>query len=157
VSGCSRPAEGDGDLPRVTVVGAAVVRFDVARGRRQVLGSRRTAPPQLAGYWEFAGGKVEPGESDEQALVRELREELGVEAVVGEQVGDDLEIGRTAVLRVYLAELVAGEPALIDHDEHRWLGADELLDVPWLPVDLPVVGELQRLLGEDVVRPPHPG
>lgn len=146
MTGCSRSAAADDDLPRVSVVGAALVRSDAARGRRQVLASRRTEPPHLAGYWEFAGGKVESGESDEQALVRELREELGVEAVVGKRVGDDLEIGRTAVLRVYLAELVAGEPALIDHDEHRWLGADELLDVPWLPVDLPVVYELQRLL-----------
>ena len=59
----------------VHVVGAAVLRD----GR--VLASRRTDPPRLAGYWEFPGGKVEVGESDEQALVRELLEELQVSAV----------------------------------------------------------------------------
>ncbi len=132
---------------RVSVVGAALLRVG-AGGRREVLASRRTEPPDLAGYWEFAGGKVEPGESDEQALARELAEELGVEAAIGERVGEDLPIGQTAVLRVYLAELVSGEPALIDHDEHRWLDADHLHDVHWLPVDLPVVAELQRLLDE---------
>jgi 8-oxo-dGTP diphosphatase len=124
----------------VGVVGAAVLRD----GR--VLASRRTEPPRLAGQWEFPGGKVEPGEDDVTALVRELREELRVEVAVGERLGDDLPIGDTAVLRVYLCRLVSGEPALVDHDEHRWLGADELLDVPWIPVDLPLVEQLRGLL-----------
>jgi 8-oxo-dGTP diphosphatase len=124
----------------VGVVGAAVLRD----GR--VLASRRTEPPRLAGQWEFPGGKVEPGEDDVSALVRELREELRVEVEVGERLGDDLPIGDTAVLRVYLCRLVSGEPALVDHDEHRWLGADDLLDVPWIPVDLPLVEQLRGLL-----------
>ena len=125
---------------RVSVVGAAVVRD----GR--VLASRRTGPPDLAGFWEFPGGKVEPGESDEQALVRELAEELGCRAEIGQRVGPDLLIGQTAVLRVYVAALVAGEPQLRDHDEHRWLGPDELNNVPWLPVDGPVLAPLRALL-----------
>ena len=139
---------------RVSVVGAALLRAG-DDGRQRVLASRRTEPPHLAGFWEFAGGKVEAGESDEQALRRELREELGVEAAVGRQIGEDLPIGQTAVLRVYLAELVAGEPALIDHDEHRWLAADQLLDVHWLPVDLPVVTELRRLLDTNATPQPR--
>ena len=127
-------------VERVGVVGAALLRD----GR--VLASRRTEPPRLAGLWEFPGGKVEPGESDAQALVRELREELQVEVEVGEQVGDALPIGETAVLRIYLCRLVSGEPALVDHDAHRWLSAAELRDVPWIPVDLPVVEQLRPLL-----------
>jgi 8-oxo-dGTP diphosphatase len=111
-----------------------------------VLASRRTEPPRLAGLWEFPGGKVEPGEDDVSALVRELREELRVEVEVGERLGDDLPIGATAVLRVYVCRLLAGEPALVDHDEHRWLGADDLLDVPWIPVDLPLVEQLRSRL-----------
>ena len=125
---------------RVGVVGAALVRD----GR--VLASRRTEPPRLAGMWEFPGGKVEDGESDEQALLRELREELEVEASVGVRLGGDLLIGDTAVLRVYLCRLVSGEPALVDHDEHRWLAHHELDDVAWLPVDLPLLDELRILL-----------
>ena len=125
---------------RVEVVGAALVRD----GR--VLASRRTEPPRLAGLWEFPGGKVEPGESDEQALVRELQEELRVEVEVGERLGGDLLIGQTAVLRVYLCRLVSGEPALVDHDAHRWLSAGELHEVDWIPVDLPLVEQLRALL-----------
>ena len=123
----------------VRVVGAAVVRD----GR--VLASRRTEPERLAGLWEFPGGKVEPGESDEAALARELVEELGVRAVVGARFGPDLPIGDAAVLRVYLAGFV-GEPDLIDHDAHRWLAVDELDSVPWIPVDLPLVDLLREVL-----------
>ena len=122
------------------MVGGALLR------EGQVLASRRTDPPRLAGLWEFPGGKVEPGEGDAEALVRELREELHVEVEVGDRLGEDLPIGATAVLRVYLCRLVSGEPALVDHDEHRWLGADHLLDVPWIPVDLPLVEQLRAHL-----------
>lgn len=126
---------------RVSVVGAAVIRDGT------VLASRRTGPPRLAGLWEFAGGKVEDGETDVEALVRELREELGCEAEVGERIGPDLLIGETAVMRVYLVTLTEGEPQLRDHDAHRWLGPDELDEVPWIPVDAPVVEVLRQLLG----------
>lgn len=127
------------DDERRGVVGAALVRD----GR--VLASRRTAPPELAGLWEFPGGKVEPGESDEQALVRELREELDVEAVVGERLGGDVPVGDALVLRVYLCR-ATGEPSLVDHDAHRWLGRSELDDVAWIPVDAPLVEALRGLL-----------
>lgn len=126
----------------VQVVGAALVRD----GR--VLASRRTAPAHLAGLWEFPGGKVEPGESDEDALRRELREELGVEVEVGERLGPELSLGGTAVLRVYLAVLVSGEPQELDHDAHRWLAADEVEDVPWIPADAPVLPHLEARLRE---------
>lgn len=132
--------DGVTDQPRVPVVGAAIVRD----GR--VLAARRTTPASAAGRWEFPGGKVEPGEDDATALARELREELQVEVAVGARLGADLLIGATAVLRVYLCALVRGEPALVDHDEHRWLGVGELLDVPWIPVDLPLVEQLREHL-----------
>jgi 8-oxo-dGTP diphosphatase len=133
---------------RVSVVGAALLREGC------VLASRRTGPPHLAGFWEFPGGKVEDGESDEQALRRELREELGCEAVVGARLGHDLLIGETAVMRVYLATLVSGEPQLVDHDAHRWLAAHELHEVPWIPVDAPLLPVLRaQLLGSNLAGP----
>jgi 8-oxo-dGTP diphosphatase len=125
---------------QVNVVGAALVRDGRA------LASRRTGPAHLAGMWEFPGGKVEDGETDEQALARELQEELGVVAVIGERLGPELVLGPDAVMRVYLATLVSGEPQLNDHDAHRWLTADELYDVPWIPVDAPALAALEAQL-----------
>ena len=124
----------------VQVVGGAVVRDGT------VLACRRTAPAHLAGLWEFPGGKVEPGESDEQALLRELQEELGVLVGVGARVGPELDLGGTAVMRVYLVTLLDGEPVLTEHDAHRWLGPDELDEVPWIPADVPVLHALRAQL-----------
>jgi len=122
------------------VVGAVIVRD----GR--VLAARRSAPPELAGGWEFPGGKVEPGESEPSALVRECREELGVRVTVGELLGS-APLSRGFVLHVYLAALVAGEPRpLQDHDELRWLAADELDSVDWLPAERPALAAVAALL-----------
>jgi 8-oxo-dGTP diphosphatase len=121
------------------VVGAAIVRH----GR--VLAARRAVPADLAGQWEFPGGKVEPGESDVDGLTRECREELGVQIGVGELLGCIESPG--FALRVYLAELIAGEPQpLADHDELRWLGAAELENVAWLPADRRLIAALRSRL-----------
>lgn len=125
----------------VQVVGAALLRDDPPR----VLAAQRADPPELAGRWEFPGGKVDAGEDDPTALARELREELGIRAEVGERVGPDLDLRGTAVLRVYLAR-TADEPQALEHRALRWLTADELRDVDWLDVDLPVVDALEGLL-----------
>jgi 8-oxo-dGTP diphosphatase len=125
----------------VVVVSAAIV----ADGR--LLAAQRREPPRLAGGWELPGGKVEPGETDELALIRECREELGVDIQLGDRVGGDWPLPPSAVLRVWLATVVNGVPEpLEDHLALRWLRADELKDVAWLPADLPVVAELRRIL-----------
>ncbi|MFI2615901.1 (deoxy)nucleoside triphosphate pyrophosphohydrolase [Streptomyces sp. NPDC018584] len=116
------------------VVGAAL--YDDGR----LLAARRSAPPELAGGWELPGGKVEPGERDEDALVRELREELGVEAEVVERVPGQWPLAKGYVLRVWTARLLSGvaEP-LQDHDELRWLAPDQVWSVDWLTADVPAV------------------
>jgi 8-oxo-dGTP diphosphatase len=114
-----------------------VVEAAIVRGER-LLAARRSAPRAVAGGWEFPGGKVEPGESDADALVRECREELGVKIGVGALLGTAAQDG--FLLRVYRAALLAGEPRpLQDHDELRWLAADEVADVPWLAADVPLL------------------
>jgi 8-oxo-dGTP diphosphatase len=116
------------------IVVAAAIVLD---GR--VLGARRTAPAALAGQWEFPGGKVEAGESDRDALVRECREELGMEVAVGELLGTS-DIGPDLLLRVYLTEHLIGFPEpRLDHDETRWFAAAELDSVQWLAADVPLL------------------
>jgi 8-oxo-dGTP diphosphatase len=128
-------------LPRVIV--AAIIIAD-----RKVLACERSAPPEVAGRWEFPGGKVEPGESDEAALVRECAEELGVRVAVGARVGPDVPLAHgRAVLRVFAAELLHGDqPRALEHAAMRWLAAHELDSVRWLPADRPIVAALAPLL-----------
>ena len=126
------------------VIVAAVI---ILAGR--VLACERSAPPEVAGRWEFPGGKVEPGETDAEALARECVEELGVRVEVGARVGPDVPLAHgRAVLRVYAVTLLDGDqPRALEHTAMRWLGADELHSVPWLPADRPIVAQLPALLG----------
>jgi 8-oxo-dGTP diphosphatase len=117
------------------VVGAAI--FDDS-GR--LLAAQRSAPARYAGLWEFPGGKVEAGETPAEALVRECREELGIEIEVGALVGQaDIDIG---VLQVYRASIISGRPQAREHQELRWLPPDGFEDVPWIAADRPLVARL---------------
>jgi 8-oxo-dGTP diphosphatase len=127
---------------RGLVVGAAII----AEGR--LLAAQRAAPPELAGGWEFPGGKVEPGETDEEALTRECREELGVEVTVGRRIGDDWPLDNGYVMHVWTATISKGEPEALEHSDLRWLGEAELFTVPWLPADLRAVEAVRAHLEE---------
>ena len=141
--------------PRL-VVGAAILRGH--GGAVEVLAAQRLAPPELAGRWEFVGGKVDAGESDHQALQRECFEEIGVELAVGDRIGADVGIGSNGfVLRVWLARITRGQPSPTEHSELRWLSPSTLYDVDWLPADLPIVAALHALWrAGDVVESPVP-
>jgi len=94
----------------------------------KVLLARRRPGGRMGGKWEFPGGKIEPGETPEQSLARELAEELAIEARVGEFLvstffeGD----GVSLELLVYRVERAFGEPVLHEHDEVRWVSPQEL-------------------------------
>jgi 8-oxo-dGTP diphosphatase len=123
------------------VAGVAIVRH----GR--VLAARRTSPVEYAGRWEFPGGKVDPGETDEAAAVREIREELNCDVDVVRRLPGEQPLSRGFVLRVYEATLRSGEPTPHEHDAIRWLAPEELDDVDWLAAELPFVAGLHdRLL-----------
>ena len=129
------------------VVGAALVD-----DRRRVLVAQRGSGP-LAGLWEFPGGKVEPGESDLSALVRECAEELGVvvqpETFLGEVPLDGVVAGGApgaSTLRVWWGRITAGELFAHEHTELRWLGAGELEDLDWIAADRPLLPAVRALL-----------
>ncbi|GLX98919.1 NUDIX domain-containing protein [Herbidospora sp. NEAU-GS84] len=125
------------------VVGAAII----ADGR--LLSAQRAEPPELRGGWEFPGGKVDPGESDLDALVRECEEELGVTVEPGKRVGGDWPLSNGYVLRIWLSTIVCGRaPEPREHLALQWLEPFEFESVPWLPADLPIVREVQDLLKE---------
>jgi len=126
-------------IDRQVVVGVAVVRDGL------VLAALRGGDQ---GGWEFPGGKVEPGESEQAAGERELAEELGLRVRIGASLGPGQPIGERYLLRVYVARLTAGEPVLREHAEIRWVGAGQLDQLAWLEADRPFVQRLRELLAD---------
>jgi 8-oxo-dGTP diphosphatase len=130
-------------MPTKIVVAAALIS-----GSR-LLVAQRVRPPELAGRWELPGGKVAPGETERDALARELTEELGLEIgdiAVGDRLGADIPLNATTTLRAYRVRLIRGEPHPRDHQALRWVTAAELREVDWVPADRGWLGDLTRAL-----------
>ncbi len=126
---------------RIVVAGALI-------SGSALLVAQRQRPPELAGLWELPGGKVATGETDAQALVRELREELGVETEVLDRIGGDVAIGGGLTLRAYQVVQTGGSLHPHDHRALRWVGAGELDALAWVPADRQWLGVLSaRLAG----------
>jgi 8-oxo-dGTP diphosphatase len=125
--------------PRSLRVVAALVRVD---GR--VLLTQRRPGRHLGLSWEFPGGKVEEGESDEEAVRRELREELGIEVKVGTLCFETRHTygSREIHLLVYRSSLVSGDPRALDVNAFDWVPERELGSRAFLPADMPLVNGL---------------
>ena len=124
-----------------------IVVAAVIRDGDRILACRRGPGKDAAGRWEFPGGKVEPGETPEAALARELGEELGVDARIGRLVDRTVTVagGRAIDLACYAATLTGGRPAgSTDHDELRWVRPEELRTLDWADADLPAVTILEE-------------
>ena len=125
--------------PTIPVVAAVITRGD------RVLACRRNADREAGGRWEFPGGKVEPGESGAEALVREIREELGVGILVGALLhrGTTPVDGRLVDLSCYWATLTDAAPgSSTEHDDIRWFRRHELQSLDWPEPDRPAVALL---------------
>ena len=133
------------DRPVVLVAAAALVDID-----NRVLIAQRPAGKDMAGLWEFPGGKVEPGETPEAALIREVREELGVDtsasclapfAFASHSYADF-----HLLMPLYLCRKWLGRPAPREHDAIRWVRPLRLRDYPMPPADAPLVALLRDFL-----------
>jgi 8-oxo-dGTP diphosphatase len=118
----------------IRVVGAVIVHDGLVLCAQRGTG-------ELAGLWEFPGGKVEDGESAPEALAREIEEELGCRVAVREEIATARHAYRfgTVVMTTFRCELTAGTPHPAEHRELRWLPPSALPQLEWAPVDLPTV------------------
>lgn len=125
---------------QINVVGAVIIKDDL------VLCAQRGPHGALSGMWEFPGGKIEPGETPRDALIREIDEELNCKVLVGDEVTStryEYDFG-TVTLTTFYCELIDGTPALTEHAEVRWLAPNDLDQLDWAPADIPAVDLIQQ-------------
>lgn len=128
-------------------VAAAIIENE----QGQILIARRKPGKSQGGLWEFPGGKLEPGESPEACLIRELQEEMWIEIVPYELFGiNEHDYGNVRIkLIAYRAKYSHGEIRLTDHDDYRWVERRELRDYEWAPADVGFVEGLCERLRKD--------
>ena len=99
--------------------------------------------------WEFPGGKIEPGESPQDALVREIEEELKTEIVVGKLLRTvDYDYPKFHLtMHCFLCEIKSGELTLVEHEAAKWLTKDTIDSVDWLPADLMIIEDIKAAMG----------
>lgn len=124
---------------RIPVVGAAIIE------NRKLLAAKRTEGRSLGGYWEFPGGKIDSGETPEEALKREVFEEFGANATIFEKIDEPFEkeydFG-VVVLEILYVRLDSEITKTIEHEELRWVSEQEALELSWAPTDVPAIKEL---------------
>lgn len=118
----------------------------IIKEKDQLLIAQRHLKDPLAGKWEFPGGKLEPGETPEECLVREIREELQVEVEIGSFYDDNVYGFKDQPIHLlfYWAEIMNGEVTPIVHDDVKWITIKELAGFDFAPADIPIVKRLQR-------------
>ena len=133
-------------MKRIEVVAGIICDGDPRSAGTRFFATQRGYGEQK-GFWEFPGGKIEAGETPQQALARELKEELAIDVGVGDFLCT-VEYDYPAfhlTMHCYFCRIVGGKaPELLEHEAARWLSPAELHSVEWLPADVEVVRALER-------------
>ena len=128
---------------------AAIICNDMERKNKIFATARGYG--DLKGGWEFPGGKVEPGEAPQQALKREIMEELSTEIKVGELI-DTIEYDYPTFhlsMDCFWAEVITGQLELKEAEAAKWLTKDQLESVAWLPADITLIDKIRQYMNED--------
>ena len=136
----------NGKMKTIRVV-AAVIKVVKEDGRTMIFATQR-GYGEFKGGWEFPGGKIEAGETPQEALKREIMEELDTEVSVGEWI-ETVEYdypGFHLSMDCFWCEIVKGDLVLKEHEAARWLTREKLTDVEWLPADVAVVKKIEEVM-----------
>ena len=134
-------------MPNITVAAAIILRTNPETQRREVFATQRKYG-EFKGGWEFPGGKIEPGETPEECVVREINEELATE-VHPEQTLCVVKYDYPTfhlTMHCILCSIVSGHLELLEHENALWLTKETLYSVEWLPADVAVLERLAELL-----------
>ena len=126
---------------------AAIIKAVNENGELIIFATQR-GYGDLKGGWEFPGGKIEEGETPQEALVREIKEELETEISVGELI-DTIEYDYPTFhlsMDCFWAEIVSGDLVLTEHEAAKWLTKEELNSVEWLPADISLIDEVRAVM-----------
>lgn len=124
----------------IHIVAAAIIKDG------KIFCAQRPKGKSLGGFWEFPGGKLEIGESPEEALIREIKEEFNAEIKIIDYVNEasyDYDFG-TVIMKTFKAKLLSEKLELLEHQDSKWLTVEELNCLEWAPVDIPAVNLLRK-------------
>ena len=133
-------------MKTISVVAAIIIRSETD-GTKQVFATQR-GYGDYKDWWEFPGGKIEQGESPQDALRREIREELATEINIGDYIGTieyDYPVFHLS-MQCFVCNVVNGKLELLEHENAAWLTRETLRSVKWLPADILILDKVEELL-----------
>ena len=129
----------------------ALKQLNIAAGiirnaSKEIFITQRDASSHMAGFWEFPGGKIEAGETKQEALKREILEELGCVIEVFNPVEDTTYEYEKVIVRLetFMARVIEGVPKVSEHAELKWVPKDMLYSLNWAPADIPAIEKLSK-------------